>query len=221
MTISTNLANIQALIKVAKEEHDTTNGKFQSGKVKLIAVSKNRQSEQILPLLQAGQFLFGENRISEASTKWPDLKAKFSGTELHFIGQIQSKKLPQIALLFDYIHSLDKENQVDILHKLKAKLGKIPHCFIQVNIGSEPQKAGVEIDELPQFYNYCLDKKIEIVGLMCIPPQNGDAEFYFQQMQELNEKLGLPELSMGMSSDFETAIKYGATYVRIGTALFV
>ncbi|MGL5839657.1 MAG: YggS family pyridoxal phosphate-dependent enzyme [Sphingorhabdus sp.] len=188
--------------------------------VTLIAVSKTRPADDIRTLLSAGQRVFGENRVQEAQAKWPALRAAYPGVELHLIGQLQSNKAEEAVTLFDCIHSLDRLSLLDALAKAMDKSERRIPCFIQVNIGEEPQKGGCAIAELPGLIDAAKTKGIEIAGLMCLPPANTEPAPYFALLAELAARHGLTQLSMGMSDDFTTAIQLGSTHVRVGTALF-
>ena len=189
--------------------------------IHLIAVSKTRSAEDIAPLILEGQMLFGENRVQEAAQKWSALKEQHAGIQLHLIGQLQSNKTEEAVALFDVIHSVDRLSLVIALGKAMQKLRRAVPCFIQVNIGNELQKSGISIDKVHQFVKYCTnDLKLNIVGLMCIPPADRDPDKYFINLAEIARQHNLKELSMGMSSDYECAIKNGATFVRIGTKIF-
>jgi pyridoxal phosphate enzyme (YggS family) len=188
--------------------------------IHLIAVSKTRSVEDIAPIILAGQRLFGENRVQEAASKWPALKERHPGVELHLIGQLQSNKAEEAVALFDMIHSVDRLSLVTALGKAMQKLGRTVPCFIQVNIGAEAQKGGCSVMELPDLLNAAQDAGIPVAGLMCIPPADVEAAPFFALLAELSARHNLAQLSMGMSDDFETAIMLGATYVRVGTALF-
>jgi PLP dependent protein len=189
--------------------------------VKLVAVSKTFFEADILPVLEAGQRVFGENRVQEAAGKWPALKTAFSGVELHLIGPLQSNKVAEAIALFDVIQTVDRPKIAEALAKEQIKQGKQLSFFIQVNTGSEPQKAGIAPDAVEVFVGLCRDRfHLNIVGLMCIPPVDEDPRRHFHLLRDLAKRTGLPELSMGMSSDFELAIAEGATVVRIGSAIF-
>ncbi len=188
--------------------------------VHLIAVSKTRDVDQIRPLLDAGHRLFGENRVQEAAAKWPELRAEYPDVKLHLIGQLQSNKADEAVAVFDAIHCVDRLSLVMALGKaMRIADRKIP-CFIQVNIGDEAQKGGCAIAGLPALISAARTENIPVEGLMCIPPADVEPAPYFALLAELAARHNLAELSMGMSSDFATAIMLGATHVRVGTALF-
>jgi pyridoxal phosphate enzyme (YggS family) len=188
--------------------------------IHLIAVSKARSGDDIAPLILEGQMLFGENRVQEAATKWPALKERHPEVELHLIGQLQSNKAEEAVALFDMIHSVDRLSLVTALGKAMQKLGRAVPCFIQVNIGAEEQKGGCSVAELPDLLKAAQDAGVPVAGLMCIPPAELEPAPFFALLAELSARHGLAQLSMGMSDDFETAIMLGATYIRVGTALF-
>jgi pyridoxal phosphate enzyme (YggS family) len=188
--------------------------------IHLIAVSKTRSGDDIAPLILEGQMLFGENRVQEAATKWPALKERHPEVELHLIGQLQSNKAEEAVALFDMIHSVDRLSLVTALGKAMQKLGHAVPCFIQVNIGAEEQKGGCAVAELPDLLKAAQDAGVPVAGLMCIPPAELEPAPFFALLAELSARHGLAQLSMGMSDDFETAIMLGATYIRVGTALF-
>jgi PLP dependent protein len=189
--------------------------------VRLIAISKAFGAPEILPVLAAGQRLFGENRVQEAKGKWPALKAEFADIELHLVGPLQSNKAKEAVALFDAIHSVDREKIARAIAEEMRTQGRRLELFIQVNTGEEPQKAGVMPKEAPAFAALCRDElKLEIAGLMCIPPVDEEPAVHFAFLAKLARELGLSGLSMGMSDDFETAIAFGATHVRVGSAIF-
>jgi len=188
--------------------------------IHLIAVSKTRSAEDIAPLILQGQMLFGENRVQEAAQKWPVLKEQHSGIQLHLIGQLQSNKAEEAVALFDMIHSVDRLSLISALGKAMQKLQRAVPCFIQVNIGAEAQKGGCSVAELPDLLKAAQESDIPVAGLMCIPPADVEAAPFFALLAELSARHGLPQLSMGMSDDFEMAIMLGATHIRVGTALF-
>lgn len=189
-------------------------------KIHLIAVSKTRAAQEIEPLIVQGQKLFGENRVQEAAAKWPALKAQYPDIQLHLIGQLQSNKADEAVALFDAIHSVDRLSLVTALGKAMKRLERKVPCFVQVNIGAEEQKGGCAVEALPELLQAVRDNDIPLAGLMCIPPANIEAAPFFALLAELAARHNLGELSMGMSDDFESAIKLGATHIRIGTALF-
>ncbi|MEA3060504.1 MAG: dependent protein [Sphingomonadales bacterium] len=188
--------------------------------VSLIAVSKTHGPEAIRPLLDTGQRAFGENRVQEAQAKWPSLKAETPDVELHLIGSLQSNKAEEAAALFDIIHSLDRPSLVEALAKAMAKAGRRPGCFLQVNIGDEPQKGGCAVADLPALLDAARGAGLPLLGLMALPPAGVEPAPYFALLAKLARRHGLAGLSIGMSGDFETAVTIGATHVRVGTALF-
>ncbi len=188
--------------------------------VRLIAISKTRLADEIRPLLESGHRLFGENRVQEAAGKWPALREEFEGVKVHLVGQLQSNKAEDAVQLFDAIHSLDRPSLIKALAKAMDKLDRRIPCFVQVNIGEEPQKGGCEISDLPDLLQSARAADIEVPGLMCVPPSGVHPAPYFALLAKLAKDHDLSGLSMGMSGDFESAIKLGATHVRVGTALF-
>ena len=185
-----------------------------------IAVSKTFKIEHILPVLNQGHFHYGENKVQEAVEKWTLIKNENKEIKLHLIGKLQSNKVKLALKLFDYIHSLDSKKLANKISKIQKELNVNRKLFIQVNIGNEMQKSGIIIDEVLDFYNYCKELDLDIIGLMCIPPFNEDSKKYFIKMNKINEKLKLKELSMGMSSDFLEAIENNATFIRVGSGIF-
>ena len=189
--------------------------------VNIIAVSKTFSISHIQPLIDFGHNHFGENKVQEASAKWTEIKNVTKGLKLHMIGKLQSNKAKEAVRTFDYIHSLDSQKLADILAKTQGDYNKNLKYFIQVNIGNEMQKSGISVSELDPFYNYCTkEKKLDILGLMVIPPNDKDNKKYFKSLSELNNSLALNDLSMGMSADYMDAIDFGSTYVRIGSLIF-
>ena len=188
--------------------------------VTLIAISKTHSAEAIQPVIDTGQRVFGENRVQEAQEKWPALKAATPDIELHLVGQLQSNKADDAVALFDAIHSVDRPSLVKALAKAFAKTDRRPALYVQVNIGAEEQKGGCAIEDLSSLLASARDKGLEITGLMCIPPNGLEPAPYFALLAKLAAENGLSALSMGMSSDYESAIMCGATHVRVGTALF-
>jgi hypothetical protein len=193
-----------------------------AGETHLVAVSKGHDAARIRPVLAAGHRLFGENRVQEAKAKWPTLRAEFPKVELHLIGPLQTNKVREAVELFDAIHSLDRPKLADALKsELEGARGKSFQLFVEVNTGEEAQKAGIAPKETVAFVRHCRDAlKLPVVGLMCIPPLNEEPALHFALLRKLAGECGLSFLSMGMSADFETAIRFGATHVRIGTAIF-
>mgnify|MGYP003675957953 CR=1 FL=1 len=188
--------------------------------ISLIAVSKTRDSDEIRPLLEEGHRVFGENRVQEAAAKWPALRDDYPEAELHMIGQLQSNKAADAVALFDCIHSLDRPSLIKALAKeMDRQERKIP-CFLQVNIGEEPQKGGCDIAAVPKLLEQAREYGLSVIGLMAVPPDDANPAPYFALLAKLAGDHDLKQLSMGMSGDFETAIKLGATHVRVGTALF-
>ena len=190
------------------------------GEVALVAIGKTHPAEAIVPLIEAGQRLFGENRVQEAQTKWPLLRERYPHAELHLVGRLQSNKAEEAVALFDAIHSLDRSSLVAALAKAMDKAGRQVPCFVQVNIGAEEQKGGVAIPELPALLAQARAAEIPLAGLMCVPPLGIEPAPFFALLDKLARDHGLAGRSMGMSGDFETAIMLGATHVRVGTALF-
>ena len=188
--------------------------------VKIIAVSKTFELAKIKPLIDHGHDHFGENKLQEAQFKWTEIIKSNKSIKLHMIGKLQSNKAKKAVDLFHYIHSLDNQRLSDVLSKAEREKNKKLNYFIQVNIGDEPQKSGISVKDLPSFFKYCtIENNLNVIGLMVLPPQD-KKDNYFLKMQNLNNSLNLTELSMGMSSDYLDALKYGATYVRIGSSIF-
>ena len=189
--------------------------------VNIIAVSKTFSIDHVKPLIDHGHNHFGENKVQEASAKWSEVKKLKKDLKLHMIGKLQSNKAKDALKLFDYIHSLDNQKLADTLSRHQSNLGKKLKYFIQINIGNEIQKSGLPVEELDDFYNYCINEiNLKIIGLMVIPPNDENSERYFKSLHELNKSLALKDLSMGMSADYINAIKHGSTFVRIGSSIF-
>ncbi len=216
MLIKENLDNIHTQIK----EITATWGRA-SNDINLIAVSKRQPQKKIQDALDAGHRLFGENRVQEAAEHWAELKPQYPDLKLHLIGALQTNKIKDALKIFDVIETIDREKLASKLGaELKSQNRSIP-CFIQVNIGEEEQKSGIKPQELPEFLKFCQnDCALDIRGLMCIPPADEPAALYFALLQKMAKEHNLPELSMGMSSDFEKAIPLGATHIRVGTGIF-
>ena len=202
----TNLVSIQNTLKTHK-----TN---------IIAVSKTFPISEVLPIINYGHLHFGENKVQEALDKWSDIKNQNKNIKLHLIGRLQSNKVKFALRVFDYIHSLDSEKLATKIADEQTKQGKKPKILIQVNIGNEDQKSGIDKERLGDFYRFCKNLNLDIIGTMCIPPNDDNTEKYFFEMNEMNKELNFKELSMGMSGDYLSAIKYNATYVRVGSKIF-
>ena len=187
---------------------------------KIIAVSKTFPIENILPLIEYGHLHYGENKVQEALDKWTDIKNQNKNITLHLIGRLQSNKVKFALKIFDYIHSLDSEKLATKIADEQTKQGKKPKIFIQVNIGNEDQKSGINKGNLEDFYKFCKNLNLDIIGTMCIPPNDGNVQKYFFEMNEINQELNFKELSMGMSGDYLEAVKNSATYVRVGSKIF-
>ena len=187
---------------------------------KIIAVSKTFPIENVLPLLEHGHIHYGENKVQEALDKWSDVKVNDERIKLHLIGKLQTNKVKFALKIFDYIHSLDSEKLAKKISEEQKKHKKKPQVFIQVNIGNEDQKSGIDQKYLNDFYIFCKNLNLDVIGTMCIPPNDGNTEKYFFEMNEINQKLNFVELSMGMSNDYLEAIKNNATYIRVGSSIF-
>ena len=212
IALSDILARIAAARKAAQRPATTTT---------LVAVTKTHGPERILPVLAAGQRVFGENRVQEAKAKWPELREQFEGIELHLIGPLQSNKAREAVELFDVIETLDRPKLAHALRAEIDRVGRAPTLFVQVNTGEEPQKAGVTPIDAADFVKLARDElRLPVTGLMCIPPASENPAPHFALLAKLAQENGLPLLSMGMSEDFETAIRFGATHVRVGSAIF-
>ena len=189
--------------------------------VRLVAVTKTFPISHILPVINEGHIDFGENKVQEAMEKWTSIKQDFPKINLHLIGKLQTNKVKFVLPLFDYIHSLDNIKLASKIAEEQIKKNFKPKIFIQVNIGEEPQKGGIEISNLESFYKKCVKEfKLNIIGLMCIPPFDKDSKPYFKKMRELNQNLNLKDISMGMSDDYMEAIKQGSTFIRVGSKIF-
>ncbi|HEY3637424.1 MAG TPA: YggS family pyridoxal phosphate-dependent enzyme [Rhizomicrobium sp.] len=211
-----NLADILARIEAARKKALSP-----APSTTLVAVSKTFQAEEIEPVLAVGQRVFGENRVQEAKGKWPALKAEWPEIALHLIGPLQSNKAHEAVELFDAIHTIDRPKIADAMRREIDASGRAPLLFIQVNTGEEPQKAGVIPQNAPQFFDYCREKlSLPIFGLMCIPPASEPPAPHFALVAKLARTHGFAGLSMGMSADFEPAIRFGATHIRVGSAIF-
>ena len=210
-----SLQDIEARIRAAEAAQGRA-----PGSVTLIAVSKVQPLERVVAVLEAGHRTFGENYVQEAAGKWPDLRARYAGVALHMIGPLQTNKAKPALELFDAIHTLDRPSLAERLARLVQGAGRCPDLFVQVNTGAEPQKAGVLPGDADAFVAQCRGLDLPIRGLMCIPPEDQDATPHFAMLRDMAARNGLTGLSMGMSSDFESAIAHGATHVRVGSAIF-
>jgi len=206
-----NLINIKNKINQNSQSYNNIN---------IIAVSKTFAMEKIIPLLDYGHKNFGENKVQEAIEKWTEFKNIKDSIKLHLIGKLQSNKVKHALKIFDFIHSLDSKKLAKKIATEQQKLSKKIKLFIQVNIGSEQQKSGVSVEELEELYQFSVSLNLNIIGLMCIPPEGKNPDGYFKKLKLLNKSLGLNELSMGMSSDYISAINNSATYLRIGSEIF-
>lgn len=210
-----SLAEITRRIRAAEAAQGRS-----AGSVKLIAVSKVQPLERLVAVLEEGHRLYGENYVQETQGKWPDLRARFPGVSVHMIGPLQTNKAKLAVELFDAIHSVDRPSLAEKLARLAQERGRCPDLFVQVNTGEEPQKAGVLPGDLDRFIATARAMDLTLQGLMCIPPDGEDPAPHFAQLAAMAARNGLTGLSMGMSSDFETAIAHGATHVRVGSAIF-
>ena len=207
-----NLVSIQNTLKIENLELN---------RIKIIAVSKTFPINEILPLINHGQVHFGENKVQEAIEKWQEIKQDFKHLQLHMIGKLQSNKVKFVVPLFDYIHSLDSLKLAKKIAEEQNKIKKRLKIFIQINIGNEEQKNGIDEGDLEEFYKKCVNEfELDIVGLMCLPPKDNNTKEYFVKMKNLAQKINVKELSMGMSNDYLDAAKHGATYLRIGSKVF-
>ena len=214
--------SVHNLIQIEKEiQSNITNLDVSTKLPKIIAVSKTHPMASILPLINHGHLDFGENKVQEAIDKWQDTKQQFDNLNLHMIGKLQTNKVKQAISLFDFIHSVDNFKLAEKIANEQIKQKKKIKLFIQVNIGEENQKNGIEISNLENFYKSCIsDLNLDVVGLMCLPPIDQDVAPYFLKMKDIHTKLGLKELSMGMSNDYIKAIKFNSSYLRIGSKIF-
>ena len=209
-----NLINLQNQVKLGLS--DFNNIKLP----KIIAVSKTFKIDKILPLIEHGHLDFGENKVQEALEKWSEIKKQNSNIRLHMIGKLQTNKVKFAVKLFDYIHSIDNEKLAKKIADEQFKVKKNIKIFIQVNVGNEDQKSGIKKNDLNDFVNYCKKLNLEVIGLMCIPPEGVEPSAYFKQMDDMNKACNFTELSMGMSSDFLSASQHNSTFLRIGSSVF-
>ena len=213
-------STVQNLINIEKNIQSNLSDLNINNQTKIIAVSKTFGVDKILPLIHHGHVDFGENKVQEAVDKWTQLRKENPSLKLHMIGKLQTNKVKYAVKLFDYIHSVDNEKLARKISEEDKKINKKTKVFIQVNIGEEDQKSGLSKMEVYKLVTYCKEIKLEVIGLMCIPPVNEDSTIYFKEMNKLNKEFGFSELSMGMSSDYLKASEYSATYLRIGSSIF-
>ena len=212
--------SVQSLIYIENEVKSISINKEISKLPKIIAVSKTFSLDKVLPLIDHGHLDFGENKVQEAIKKWTDIKNKKPQIQLHMIGKLQSNKVKYAVRLFDYIHSLDNEKLAKKIADEQLKLKKKIKIFIQINLGMETQKSGIDPDDVGNFLNYCKNLNLNIIGFMCIPPENSDSKVFFKEMNDLAKKYNQEDLSMGMSSDYLDAVRLNSSYLRIGSKIF-
>tara|TARA_B100001250_G_scaffold408278_1_gene430411 strand:- start:474 stop:1136 length:663 start_codon:yes stop_codon:yes gene_type:complete len=210
-----NFSNIKDQIKSKINEL-----KYNNYDPQVIAVSKTFSINHIMPLLDYGHFHYGENKVQEALEKWTELKNKNKHIKLHMLGKLQTNKVKYAVKIFDFIHSLDNEKLARKISDEQKKNNFFPKLFIQINLGNETQKSGINISDLEEFYKLCTNLNLKVVGTMCLPPNDDNSSIYFKNIKELNDKLNLKESSMGMSHDYLKALEYNSTYLRIGTSIF-
>ena len=213
-------STVKNLLEIQNNIKDNLNKLKIVNSPKIIAVSKTFKIDKILPLIEFGHKDFGENKVQEAVEKWTEIKNSNLEIKLHMIGKLQTNKVKFAVKLFDYIHSVDSEKLAKKIADEQHKVNKKIKIFLQVNIGDENQKSGINKNEVSKLVSYCREIKLDLIGLMCIPPLNTDPEVHFEEMKKLNNALGFTELSMGMSSDYLIAAKHLATYVRVGSSIF-
>ena len=211
---------VQNLITIKKKIDNRLNDLGKSKSPKIIAVSKTFPIDKIHPLIDHGHLDFGENKVQESVDKWSDIKSMKKNIKLHFIGKLQRNKVKHVVKIFDYIHSVDNENLAKKISEEMHKVNRNIKIFIQVNIGQESQKSGVDINNLDKLFLFCKQIELNVIGLMCLPPENEDPKKYFIEMKLLAKKYNLNDLSMGMSSDYLDAIEFSSTFVRIGSDIF-
>jgi pyridoxal phosphate enzyme (YggS family) len=211
---------VKNLLEIDNDIKDYLNKSNINNNPKIVAVSKTFKIDKILPLIEHGHIDYGENKVQEAVEKWTEIKKINSKVRLHMIGKLQTNKVKFAVQIFDYIHSVDSEKLAKKIADEQNKINKKVKIFLQVNIGDENQKSGINKSDVGQLVSYCKEIGLDLIGLMCIPPADIDSERYFEEMSKLNKTLNFSELSMGMSSDFLKAVKYLSTYVRIGSSIF-
>ena len=213
-------SSVQNLINIKKKIEVKLNELGKSEYPEIIAVSKTFPIDKIYPLIDCGHLHFGENKVQESVDKWSEIKLKNKKINLHFIGKLQTNKVKQAVKIFDYIHSVDNRKLAKKISEEMQKVNRSIKIFIQINIGQEEQKSGVYLSNLDDLYFFCNQLKLDVVGLMCLPPENKDPKIYFQEMKFLAQKFNLRELSMGMSGDYLKAIEYSSSFLRIGSDIF-
>jgi len=210
-----NLINIQKEIKSKIIELN-----YKDYNPKIIAISKTFNKDHILPLVECGHTHFGENKVQEAIKKWPEIKNKKGEIKLHMVGKLQTNKVKFALQVFDFIHSVDNIKLAKKISEEQKKYKKKPKIFIQINIANEKQKSGINKNDLNEFYNFCKELNLDLIGTMCLPPNDNNSDIYFSEMKKLNKNLALSEISMGMSNDYLNAVKYNSTFLRIGSKVF-
>ena len=212
--------SLEKLTLIKSKVNEIINKKQLNTNPKIVVVTKKFSLDKIKPLLESGHTHFGENKIQEAEEKWSGVKNTYPNLKLHMIGKLQSNKAKKAVKIFDYIHSVDNEKLALKISQSEKELNKKVKLFIQINLANEDQKSGIILNDVGNFYDYCLKQlSLNIIGLMCLPPIDSSPDVYFKLLKESADKLKLSDLSMGMSSDFEDALKYGSTYLRLGTAI--
>ena len=212
---------IRNLIDIQKNIHSRVSElNYSDYYPKIIAVSKTFKIDHLIPIIQHGNIHFGENKVQESIEKWTDIKIKNEQIKLHMVGKLQTNKVKFAVKQFDYIHSVDNIKLAKKISEEQKKINKNIKVFIQINIGDEPQKSGIEINKVSEFLESCKKLELDVIGTMCLPPDNSPADIYFSKMLNINDQLKLKEISMGMSSDYLQAIKFKSTFVRIGTKIF-
>ncbi len=212
------LKNLDQIIKEISEKIKEYN--YESYLPKIIAVSKTFNQDHIMPLVEHGHLHFGENKVQEAIEKWSSIKEKNNKVKLHMIGKLQTNKVKHALKIFDYIHSVDSRKLAQKIHDEQLKLNKEVSIFIQVNIGKEDQKSGIDEEELKELVDFCIDKKLKLIGLMCLPPFDQDSNIFFTKLYNLNIKYKFTEISMDMSHDYIDAVRHKSTFLRIGSKIF-
>ena len=210
-----NLINIQKEIKSKIIELN-----YKDYNPKIIAISKTFNKDHILPLVECGHTHFGENKVQEAIKKWPEIKNKKGEIKLHMVGKLQTNKVKFALQVFDFIHSVDNIKLAKKISEEQKKYKKKPKIFIQINIANEKQKSGINKNDLNEFYNFCKELNLDLIGTMCLQPNDNNSDIYFSEMKKLNKNLELSEISMGMSNDYLNAVKYNSTFLRIGSKIF-